>query len=57
MMCLGWNTQASCAARPPVNVATGQTVSQALAQQNCSDITWFWAGLAVALMGLLRPRG
>ena len=56
MMCLGWNTKASCAARPPLNVDTGQTVSDTLAQQTCSDTTWFWAGLVVALMGLLRPK-
>lgn len=56
MMCLGWNTKSECASRPPLNVNTGQTIPQTLAQSTCSDITWFWAGLTVALLGLLMPR-
>jgi hypothetical protein len=56
MMCLGWSTKSSCAARPPINANTGQTIPDTLAQQTCGDITWFWAGLAVALLGLLRPE-
>jgi hypothetical protein len=40
-----------------MNVNTGQSIPQTLAQSTCSDISWFWAGLAIALLGLLRPTG
>jgi hypothetical protein len=49
MMCLGWSTKPTCAARP-TGVQVGGTGQPAA----CPDITWFWASAAgILLLGLV----
>jgi len=47
MMCLGWSTKPTCAARPTgVEVGGGPST--------CPSIAWFWASAAgILLLGLV----
>ena len=47
MMCLGWSTKPTCAARPAVQVGGNA----------CPDITWFWASaVGVALLAMFGGK-
>lgn len=51
MMCLGWNTKPTCAARPDVTIV-------APTDSTCPDISWFWAlAAAIGVGALMKMSG
>lgn len=63
MMCLGWYNKTTCSVRPPVDVATGQpvtdsnvgTVATSQSGSTCPPSTWFWlTAAAIAVGGMLK---
>ena len=47
MMCLGWKAPKSCNTSSAVQVTN---------PASCPDITWFWLGLGVVLMGAVTGK-
>jgi hypothetical protein len=65
MMCLGWNTQSNCSARPAVDVSTGNYITTSVGPgaassgENpvCGKSFWFWLAVAgITAAGLLKNR-